>query len=298
MCVDVDLRSPVFVLGLPRSGTTWVGRALATALGGRYVHEPWRPETEAMLRWQMPHLPSSDPQPDFDAALLRRRPGPGSPTGRTVVKDVHVLTAAGYLRCRFGAPIAIVVRHPAAMAVSWRRLGFAHPADPLRRLVDRWGSRLPYEVSITGDHFTDAGTYWGLGHALVQRVCDGDPGVVWVRHQDLVGDPAGWSELLLALGLADADHDALAKFIADHDRDADPAHPYVPVRRATQVVDAWRAELVDVELTRVLDAARRFSLMDQLYPSELAGSTNPSASKATRRTRQGPQVWQGRGPSS
>lgn len=35
-----DTARPILILGVPRSGTTWIGRILGRAAGARYVHEP------------------------------------------------------------------------------------------------------------------------------------------------------------------------------------------------------------------------------------------------------------------
>lgn len=60
---------PVFVAGMPRSGTTWIARALAQPAGARYVHEPDNEKLDPFALWAkqgMERFPVLSPHEDHD----------------------------------------------------------------------------------------------------------------------------------------------------------------------------------------------------------------------------------------
>lgn len=140
---------PVLVLSLPRSGSSWVGEMLGAATDALYLREPVT-QGDAMFY----HLGTViDPNaleiepvyrsladkafigwPDFEDSIVRfpqqwrliwRRPR------RVVIKEVNPLACAWYAQ-HYQPRIVFLVRHPAAVATSWRKLGW------LGSSVDDW----------------------------------------------------------------------------------------------------------------------------------------------------------------
>jgi len=154
---------PILVTGAHRSGTTWVGRTLATAPGLAYLHEPFH----AGRRWWVCSAPvdewytyvSDQNDQEFYPAVramldfrydyrraLRAVSGPrdvarmvreGARAAyrrhvtrpRPLVKDPFLLFSAPWFAERFAGEILIMVRHPAAFASSIVRREWAFPFE-------------------------------------------------------------------------------------------------------------------------------------------------------------------------
>jgi len=166
---------PILVTGSHRSGSTWVGNALAFAPGTGYVHEPFNtktrlglcdahfptdftyvtPETEAAylpalrntLAWRYAlgaeirslRSPRDAARMVRDLAYfetMRRR------RARMIMKDPIALFSAEWLSARFDMPVVVIIRHPAAfvaslIAAGWVKFPFRVLADQDRLMCDR-----------------------------------------------------------------------------------------------------------------------------------------------------------------
>ncbi|MBA3325661.1 MAG: sulfotransferase [Rhodobacteraceae bacterium] len=166
---------PILVTGSHRSGSTWVGNALALAPGTGYVHEPFntktRPglcnarfptdltyvtaENEAAylpalrdtLAWRYAFGPEARSlrTPRDAARMLRdaayfetmRRRG-----ARVIMKDPLALFSAEWLAARFDMPVVVIIRHPAAfvaslIAAGWTKFRFRILLEQERLMADR-----------------------------------------------------------------------------------------------------------------------------------------------------------------
>lgn len=154
---------PILVTGIPRSGTTWVGRMLALSPEVGYVHEPFNPDVNAGLR--CPRLEArfqyvcAENAGDFHASAARPigfgadliaglRDAAGLrgrlaflgdwmdrrlyrwARRRPLVKDPLALHAAPWLAETFGMQVVVVVRHPAALLASVQALGWTPRFTP------------------------------------------------------------------------------------------------------------------------------------------------------------------------
>ncbi|MFI9560758.1 sulfotransferase [Nonomuraea endophytica] len=153
--------TPILVTGLPRSGTSWVGKMLA--VGGElvYVNEPLNPQhppgrCPGVLRASVTHRfqyicddNAADWLPAFRdtvrlryrfLAELRANRSPydlarmirygaafthGRLTGRrALLDDPFAVLSAGWFARTLGCRVIALVRDPVAFAASWRRLGW------------------------------------------------------------------------------------------------------------------------------------------------------------------------------
>lgn len=154
-------RPPVLVTGLPRSGTSWVGKMLAASGQMVYVNEPLNPERppgrspgvlNASVTHRFQYICPDAESPWLDAfsdtARLRyrflaelrrnRRPGDlarlakrgtaftlGCLTGRrALLDDPFALFSAAWFAERLGCRVIVLVRDPASFVASWQRLGW------------------------------------------------------------------------------------------------------------------------------------------------------------------------------
>lgn len=140
---------PVLVTGLPRSGTTWLARALSaapgTALPGR---EPMNPRAGQFgLGGHLTSWVRRESLSGREAALLKRcyrgrelrafsRYGNRQwraplPFTRVIVKDPFALLSIPAVRGATGATPVVVYRHPAAVIASYRRMGWRADTEEL-----------------------------------------------------------------------------------------------------------------------------------------------------------------------
>lgn len=164
----------LLMVGLPRSGTTWLAQTLASAPGVRYVHEPDNagltpfahlahaglppfpylraadtapPDYE--LLWSLVFRGSSIPDPHplavsprtprrLRIALARRaaRAAVKQPAydGPVLAKTVRAFLASEWLAHRFDPAVIVVWRHPVNLTAGWRDQGWT-TAEAARRAV-------------------------------------------------------------------------------------------------------------------------------------------------------------------
>ncbi|GAA4561350.1 sulfotransferase [Planotetraspora kaengkrachanensis] len=159
---------PVLVTGLPRSGTSWVGRMLAASGELVYVNEPLNPQRPpgrspgvlaASVTHRFQYICDDDEIPWLDAfsgtialryhwlAEIRsnRRPGDlarmakyGTAFGmgalrgrRALLDDPFALLSAEWFARRLGCQVIILVRDPVSFVASWQRLGWTVSVDEL-----------------------------------------------------------------------------------------------------------------------------------------------------------------------
>lgn len=151
-------RPPILITGANRSGTTWVGRIIASADNVRYIHEPFNhqhldPERQLITSpfAHHYHFVKKDEARRVKRYLLyrmgkyhpwltdiRQQPGPrrlagatrrwlnriGHSQTRSLLKDPIALMSAQWLQCTFGMQVVITIRHPAAYVSSILRLNW------------------------------------------------------------------------------------------------------------------------------------------------------------------------------
>lgn len=152
------IAAPILVTGANRSGTTWVGRVIASADGVGYVHEPFNHQHLDPERQLIPppfahhyHFVGNDEARRIKRYLLyrmgrrhpwltdvRQQPGLRHLTGATrrwlysivpnpnrpLLKDPIALMSAQWLHRTFGMQVVITIRHPAAYVSSILRLNW------------------------------------------------------------------------------------------------------------------------------------------------------------------------------
>lgn len=213
--------APILVTGLPRSGTTWLARQLATArntaLPGR---EPMNPrEGQFGLGGSLTAWTRLDPRPDDrQARLLRRvyrgwepreygRYGERSwaaplPWVRVIVKDPFALLSLPTVTALTGARSVVLFRHPAALLASYRRMGWRPDVEEIRELGLGSLAGVP-ELAGTGDEVGAMGWFWAACYAAVLRDLATVPDALVVDHAALAaGGESALRSLAADLGLA------------------------------------------------------------------------------------------------
>ncbi|HVT46666.1 MAG TPA: sulfotransferase [Vicinamibacterales bacterium] len=245
--------APILVTGSHRSGTTWVGRILASAPSTVYLHEPFhrRPDPDtagADTRFDcwFTYVCRENEQA-YRAAIedvlarAARAHASNRPT-RPIVKDPLAVFSAPWFADRFQTRNVVLVRHPAAFAASLKHKGWTHPfADFLRQPLlmahhlDPFAGEIMRFTRQAHDVVDQAALLWRLIYSVVLQYQRDFPGWTYVRHEDLVPDPPSAFRTLFA------------QLDLDYGVDAERA---IAAHRRTEVAD-WRERLTDTEIQRV-----------------------------------------------
>ncbi len=223
-------RRPILVTGVPRSGTTWVGRMLDLSPKVGYINEPFNPTHQpgicscAFPHWyQYIHDGNAH---EYEAGLaamlsfryelaaqLRQRPGRTSMEAlvrdawnfaisrtrgaRPLLKDPIAVFSSDWLARTFGTAVVVMVRHPAAFAASVKRLAWTFPFKDLLAqktlMQDHLAAFEPELRRMAGDRqdpVDHASLMWRLVHTVLFGFGHAHPDWLFVRQEDLARSPS------------------------------------------------------------------------------------------------------------
>jgi hypothetical protein len=233
--------APILVTGSHRSGSTWVGRILASAPSTVYVHEPFHREApgtgDARFDCWFPYVCAENEEP-YRAIIQDVL----AHTDRPVIKDPLAVFSAPWLADRFRTQNVVLIRHPAGFAASLKDKGWTHPfGDFLRQPLLMAHHLEPFAGEIMRvsrqppDIVDQAALLWRIIYTVVAQFRRDFPGWTYLRHEDLQRDPpAGFRSLFEHLGLS---------YGMQTERAIDAAR--------TREVVHWRDRLTEAELERV-----------------------------------------------
>lgn len=207
----VSSRRPLLVTGMPRSGTTWLARLCATAPGtampGRELMTPegyalhhtidgWVSLQSLTTRQRrLIKLSYLGLNPWTFGRYGRRQLSASRPSMRVVVKDPFAMLSLPVICQLTDAVPVLVYRHPGAMLVSYRRMGWQPDLTELQpilrahRLAEGTSHRGLPELPSPGetDDATAMALFWSALYeiALDRAAPLGD--LVVVSHEELAG---------------------------------------------------------------------------------------------------------------
>ena len=314
--------APVVVTGMARAGTSWVGKLLLASGALTYINEPLNPrhppgrspgvldvsverhyqyiserdedawlapfrETLA-LRYHIGAELRANRSP-YDLARMARYAGSflaGRLLGRrALLDDPYALLASGWLADRFGCRVVVVVRDPAAMLASFKRLGWTTDLAELleqpalmRDWLEPYRGDMEAVAATPGDLPGRVGTLWRLLHLVAAEYARRHPGIRIVRYEDLAGDRlASFADLYAWLGLDFGERARRAVVHSTTGSAQQRAHHWSlsrsgltktgfrPMDSRANLV-AWRRQLDDDELARV--RALTAEVADRWYPRD------------------------------
>jgi hypothetical protein len=234
-------RGPIHVAGMARAGTSWVAEMLRAAGGFVHLNEPFNPKrppgrSPGILNADVPvgYVYVTDHNADgfraalrdtfrfryrylaelrqnrswFDLAKMAKYSGAFAMGAlrrkRPLLDDPYASLAAPWIAEEFDGQVAVLVRHPAAMVASYRKLGyrahFRHFLDQPQLMADYlepWRTEMEALVD-TDDRVTQVATFWKLLHFVLADMADRSDRLHVVRYEDLCADPEGAHESLFA----------------------------------------------------------------------------------------------------
>jgi hypothetical protein len=227
-------RRPILLTGSHRSGSTWVGKMIASHPRIAYIEEPFnshmRPDCPVRHMWH--HVTDADAEQfrSYIGSLVEFWPSWGGPHhprlreaafqallchwrrlrgARPLLKDPIALFSAEWLASTFDMDVVVLIRHPIAIASSLKRLGWAFPfisflvqpqllKGPLAPFESE--IRRLYETSV--DVLEHAVLVWNIIHHTILEYRRRHPDWIFLRHEDLSLRPVEEYRALFArLGL-------------------------------------------------------------------------------------------------
>lgn len=269
---------PVLVCSLPRSGSSWVGEVLGGASDALYLREPitqtWLGPGRRTIFAVDPAAPPADYAAAADAALagipvfprnIVRKPEQWEMTARAerrvVVKEVNPM-ALSWLRAAFAPRTILLVRHPAAVAESSRRLGWTEidPAGQAAMFLSGPLARWRDAFAPADDFWTRHGVLQGAATRVALDATAGAGDCRVVAYESLCADPLTvFRDLFDFAGLTwtpGVEGAVAARSGAAGDR----ADAYGTVRDSRGMIDRWRRDVTAADAARVREGWRRFDL--------------------------------------
>jgi hypothetical protein len=318
------MRSPILVTGMHRSGGSWVAKMIEGGGDVVHVNEPFNRRhppglTPGILRvpppvayqYVGPHN-EADYLPGFRDMLQLRYDLPaelranrgvydlakaakyltaftyGRARGlRALIDDPYMVFAAEWLAERLDCRVVMLVRHPAGIVSSLKRIGTGW-SDNLPdiasqpELVDRYLSAYAAELELAAgqplDPIAHGALLWLLIHSSIAQQVDRHPEFILVRYEDIATNPvAGFRDLYERLGLEFNDRAEKAVQAGSMAGPGARRNPWGRVgmaRTAFQPMEssanawAWRDRLPPAEAAAVIKSTRpvaeRFYSPDEL----------------------------------
>lgn len=275
---------PVLVISLPRSGSSWAGEILGAAPNALYLREPVT-QTHLASGGKAAVTPVCHDQPPCGYSRAAEYAFHGIPafrrgivqipeqwvwsrrtSRRVVIKEVNPL-ALSWFRERYYPAIVYLIRHPVAVADSYRRLGWMD-IDPRERLS--YAVRAGCLPELEGLELEGFWERMGAFQAAVTRLALA--GLEWgddchlIYYEDLCNDPvSSFRRLYDSLGLEwdDAVRKRIEKRMNPDGKQANDDgrdNPYSTQRDTANMQDAWRRNVSPEDADAVMSTYRNFGL--------------------------------------
>jgi hypothetical protein len=293
-------RKPLLVTGAPRSGTTWVGKMLSLPGQFHYLHEPFNPDhplknemfnirmsrymmyvTEELENYEKKYFKSFKQLIEGKCSFVEGlsscrslkdfvRVYHKTKEYRTyyklhippLVKDPIAIMSAGWLARTFDINVIVMIRHPAAIVASMKRLNWSFEplnwalSQPLllRDYLSPYEEELKEISTRNADIIDRLAMLWKIVYHVVHRYKQEYPGWLYIKHEDLARDPlVQFEDLYRKLNL-DFTDDARRK-IDEYCSSRNPTHASGQNRElklfSNATISNWKKMLSVSEIERI-----------------------------------------------
>lgn len=222
-------KKPILVTGCHRSGSTWVGKVLATSPSVRYIPEPFNinhpqcscgckfnlwyqyisQENEAIFYEHLKHKfglsydfrgefkMSNNPKSVLDVLTKSSKLIVRNLLGiRPLVKDPIAFFSAQWLAATFDMDVVVLIRHPAAFASSLKRLNWTFPyshflEQPLlmKDCLQPFADEIKRYSEQSYDIIDQASLLWRIIHYWIDEYQKEHQNWIFIRHEDISRNP-------------------------------------------------------------------------------------------------------------
>ncbi|WFB36431.1 hypothetical protein P3T73_01460 [Kiritimatiellota bacterium B12222] len=263
-------RPPVLLAGLPRCGSTWVGRILALHPGYHYHFEPLNPNYSGAVEEHHRARNTPESYVKLDAywkgvlqgnlfgwmSLLYQPPWSFIRAQGILIKDVHVLFSLPMIPLESIKTI-LLVRHPCAIADSHIRRGLNPDLEQLAQdlsgdPITEERSRLFREALVTDmgreDAYFRMGLYWEMAYSLAFDFLLASGNATILNYESLCGNQVEeWEGLATNLNIT-----ITPKMWKEIKSSTQGGKESYTSRDSKQIRWGWRSDLTAIQIERVL----------------------------------------------
>jgi len=296
-------KKPILITGSPRSGTTWIGRMIAESPAVGYIHEPFhlnhRPGIcGAKFDYWFTYIPISEGNESIvykhikntiafryniigefkairylrDVARMLRDYIKFSMyrlcNVRPLLKDPIAVFSAEWLASTFNMDVIVLIRHPAAVVSSFKRLNWKHSfshflAQPLliRDHLYPFEAEIKEYVDKEHDIIDQAILLWRLIYHMVIKYKKKHSDWIFIRHEDLARDPLhGFQTLFKRLNLKFSER--VREIIKEYSNPSNPSEPPKASdikRNSKATIWNWKSKLTMSEIQRIRSKVEEIS---------------------------------------
>ncbi len=299
----MNILQPILVTGSIRSGTTWVGRMLAASPSVGYIHEPFNPwDSEKKLGICSPRVPywffyiTEENEDAYRKAIKEtlefrynlfgglkgirswedvkrvKREYSEFHTNRSrnvrpLIKDPFAIFSAEWFAETFDMEVIVLIRHPAAVVSSLKRLKwglpFWHLLEQPRLVHDHlrpFKKRLNEFKDGEQDIIDQGILLWNILYHVVSQYRDKHKEWIFLRHEDASRAPVRQFQALfdkLDLSFSPTVRSAIQRHCAPSNRSEVPVEWSYSLKRDSQsLIWNWKERLTMSEIERVREGTR------------------------------------------
>lgn len=277
--------------GMPRSGTTWVGRMIDQVSFVRYIHEPFNISASpchcgVRFDYWFFYLSSRNEKkynehlrhiiyPSYNwvgfvnmmGEISRKRRGRilinylrAYLSQRPLVKDPLAVFSAGTLADHFNMDVVVTIRHPAAVVNSYKMLNWGHPFSHFLNQPELMEEHLlPFRSEIEDfvkkekSIIEQVALLWKLIHHMIIKYREMYTQWIFAHYEDLALDPiGGYQKVFAELGLPFSEQTRMS--ILEHrltEPGAEVTEPYAIKQNSEEVVSRWKRNLTASEVDQI-----------------------------------------------
>ncbi len=285
----------IIVAGTGRSGTTWLGKIIQSASKYPSVYEPlhirYVPESSSIAHLYLKPGSKSREAESFFRKVCRgglRRPwtdqeNPGGwrkyhirglTRGKRVVKMIRANLMLGWLSDTFECPIVYVLRHPCAVVMSWKNLGWEPCLDRYLEQADLVDDHLgPFvdEIRSAKNPVQKIAAGWCIENLVALNQMDRKKWIV-CTYEELFTNPAHEvAQILASLGLKW--NKFVDKALVQSSRSTNEQSA---ITKGKNPLSKWQHDLKQTEIDSILSMAHLFGI--DIYGNEQMPRPNIKAS--------------------